>query len=213
MKIPLSFGSIQVFILLVIVFVMFFSIFRSLYRQSKNIISSEVLSFPFSTCTQDEFVEIRNKVKTFTEILFKGDNSVEFTINEYELNCLASRGKGLQLYPLKTRNYDHYKLENNSIIWKSLTYPVPGLKDYDITTKLIQISIFNGNLNGLITSIPQNNWDLNFGNRSDKFNGWRLFNDIFYIDRVSELDGIVSKLESMQVQDKSIRFVSKGSAR
>jgi hypothetical protein len=212
MDISLLFGFSQVSILFVIVFVIFIPIFRSLYMQSKNIIPIEVLSFPFSTCSNDEFDEIRNKVKIFTEGLFTGDKLVELTLNEYELNCLASRGKGLEIYPIKTRSYDYYKLEGNSIILKSLTYPVSvsfSFKGFTTTTRSINIAIENGNLNGMMTSISQNDWKFSFGKTSYNFNGWRLFHDIFYINRVTELDDIVSRIDSMRVQDNSIRFVSK----
>jgi hypothetical protein len=198
------------FILLIVIFLIFTSIFRSIYMLTKNIIPIEVLSFPLSLCTTDEFVEIQSKVKTFTEALFKGDMLVELTLNEHELNCLANKGKVLELYPTKTRHYKHYKLESNLILFESLTYPFPlSFKGFTTTTRSINISMESGKLNGIITSISQNGWKFRFGKTSYKFNGGSLFHDIFYINGVAELDDIVSRIDSMRVQDNSIRFVSK----
>ncbi|MFM7887310.1 MAG: hypothetical protein ACKPCM_11600 [Pseudanabaena sp.] len=206
----LSFNSV-VFTLsgLIILCVLGIPFTLMLYRQLNCIVPKEVLSFPFTTCETSEFQQIFTKIKDFKESISKGFQVSELALSEYEINALANGGRGLLIMAPKIMHYCHYTLDKNSINRKDLTYPdASSIRGCMVMIDSIQISIENGKLNGSITRISQNDWKPIFG-RSRQFNGWMIFRDIFYINELSEIDDIVSQLESIQIEEKYIRFVPK----
>ncbi|WP_055075639.1 hypothetical protein [Pseudanabaena sp. 'Roaring Creek'] len=190
-------------------FTVFVPLFLQLYRTVNFIVPSEVLSFPFTVCEEEELQQIQNKVKDFMGSLLENNQTNELTLSEYELNSLANKGQGFEAMAPKIKKYRHYTLENNSITLKYLTYPDPSLyKGYMIMIDSIKISIEDGELNGSLTRISQNDRKIFFG-ISEKWNGSRIFRDIFYTNGLDEIDKIVSKLESIQIEEKCIRFIPK----
>jgi hypothetical protein len=208
MSISSLLGSSNIFILLVIVFVVFIPLFRLIYRQSNNIIPDNVLTFPFTYCDKHILEDIHENVRIFTENLRNG-KQVELKLSEFELNCLANRGRGADFYSPKIKHYDHYKLEDNLITWERLSYPSINYDGFLITKRSITLSLIHGKLEGSMTSIAENGWKFRFGKTDYKFNGWKLFKDIFDISSVDEMDNIVSKLKNIYIQNNSIQFISK----
>jgi hypothetical protein len=193
---------------LLIGFTVYVPLFLQLYRQINCIIPSEVLSFPFTVCEEEELQQIQKKVKDFMGSLLENNQTNELTLGEYELNSLTNKGQGFEVMAPKIKRYTHYTLESNYITQKNLTYPSFGYKGYDISINSIKISIEDGKLNGSLTRISQNGRKIPFG-ISGRFNGWMIFRDIFYINELDEIDKIVSKLESIQIEEKCIKFVPK----
>ncbi len=108
---------------------------KIIYDVKKGEIPEALRDFPVYKASPDSYLEAKNKVNCFVDLIVANSKSLEMVIDQDDLNNLYTKGFTPNKY--QPGRYFYYAFQENCICEKMIQWPVFGLSAYNVRERII----------------------------------------------------------------------------